>query len=121
MNGLPPPIEASESSTHYLKRIGRTDTVYFDGETYSPSLDKHRLGAQLQAVYGLMRDGAWRTLREISDALSTPERIVPEASVSARCRDLRKDRFGAFTVARRRRGEGKRGLFEYRLEIEGEK
>jgi hypothetical protein len=86
--------------------------AYFDGETYDPALDKHRLAKQLQAVYNLMHDGGWRTLREIADALS-----IPEASASARLRDLRKTRFGSHRVERQRRGEEKRGLFEYRVEI----
>ena len=87
--------------------------LYFDGITYDPVLDKHRLGKQLQAVYGLMRDGYWRTLEEIAHAVG-----IPEASASARLRDLRKDRFGAYTIERQRRGDGVRGLFEYRMVVE---
>jgi predicted ArsR family transcriptional regulator len=57
-----------------------------------------------------MVDGKWRTLREIADALT-----IPEASASARLRDLRKERFGNYQVERQRRGEGRKGLFEYRM------
>lgn len=82
----------------------------FDGTTYEPQHDKVRLGAQFTRVRDVMRDGAWRTLRELSEATNSPE-----ASVSARLRDLRKPRFGGLTVERRRRGAPKDGLHEYRL------
>jgi len=83
----------------------------FDGATFSPEHDEARLGAQMSRVLTVMRDGEWRTLAELSRAAE-----APEASVSARLRDLRKARFGAWTIARRRRGEPARGLWEYRLE-----
>jgi hypothetical protein len=82
----------------------------FDGDTFDPDLDGTRLFAQLKRVRALMGDGAWRTLAEISAATADPE-----ASISARLRDLRKPKFGAFTIERRRRGEAHHGLFEYRL------
>ena len=83
----------------------------FDG----PDLEDHdhlRLGAQAAAVYRLMSDGRWRTLREIAAAVD-----APEASVSARLRDFRKARFNSHDVQRRRRFEGK-GVWEYRLVIQ---
>ena len=84
----------------------------FDGATYVASLDKVRLNAQLKRVVRAMRDGRWRTLAEI-------ERITGDgqASVSARLRDLRKEKFGASKLDRRRRGEEQRGLHEYRIEV----
>jgi hypothetical protein len=57
-----------------------------------------------------MLDGRWRTLRQISDATGSPE-----ASVSARLRDMRKPRFGASTVDRERMGDPDGGLHRYRL------
>jgi hypothetical protein len=69
-----------------------------------------RLNGQQRRVYLAMRDGAWRTLREIADATGDPD-----ASVSARLRDLRKEKFGGFIVERRRRGETPKGTHEYRL------
>lgn len=84
--------------------------VSFDGETIDPSLDEQRLGRQQEAVRAFMERGGWHTLAELSAALG-----YPEASISARIRDLRKPRWGARTVERRRRGEPKSGLFEYRL------
>jgi len=80
---------------------------HHDGETYDPSRDKLRLNAQTQRVYDVMRRGEWLTLHEISTATGDPE-----ASVSARLRDLRKERFGGYKIERRRRGGG---LWEYRL------
>ena len=86
------------------------DRPWFDGETFEPRLDLARLGGQMKRVYLVMADGAWRTLEEISVVIG-----APEASISARLRDLRKERFGSHTIERRRRGEASKGLFEYRL------
>lgn len=91
----------------------------FDGATYNAQLDQVRLTSQLARVMGIMLDGDWRTLSEVA-------RIThdPETSISARLRDLRKEKFGRLSpscrlhVERRRRGDGKRGLFEYRLTVE---
>ena len=90
--------------------MNRQQRMRFDGQTYEPNLDHVRLTLQASRVLAVMGDGTWRTLREIAAVIADPE-----ASISARLRDLRKERFGAFTVNRRRRGEGKRGLFEYQV------
>lgn len=81
-----------------------------DGDTYTPELDRARLGAQAQRVLDLMNDGRWRTLGEISDQTHDPE-----ASISARLRDLRKPAFGGHTIDRRHRGPAEHGQYEYRL------
>jgi hypothetical protein len=86
------------------------DQALFDGVTFDPDKDGERLGAQARQVWSLMRDGAWRTLRDIATAIG-----APEASVSARLRDFRKDKWGGMVVERRRRGEETRGLWEYRV------
>lgn len=78
-----------------------------DGETYDHARDGARLGAQHEDVFNLMRDGCWRTLGAIEDRTGHAQ-----ASISARLRDFRKDRFGKHGVARRHVGSG---LFEYRL------
>lgn len=88
----------------------RSDAPKFDGETFAPEHDADRLGRQMAAVKALMADGVWRTLAEI--ALETG---APEASVSARLRDFRKDKFGSLVIERRRRGDPSRGLWEYRM------
>ena len=78
-----------------------------DGYTFDPALDGRRLAAQHNRVLAILKQGGWYTLAEIA-ALTHD----PEASVSARIRDLRKPRFGKHTVDRRRRTQGQ---FEYRL------
>jgi hypothetical protein len=83
------------------------DLPDFDGATYSRALDHERLGEQLLRVGRVMADGAWHTLREIGDRTGDPE-----ASVSARLRDLRKRKFGGHSVQRQRLA---RGLWRYRL------
>lgn len=84
-------------------------TPRFDGDTYDHDRDHDRLVAQLAAVRMLMRDGAWRTLAEISETVGHPP-----ASVSARLRDLRKSKFGAFIIDRQYVA---RGLFRYRMRV----
>ncbi len=89
---------------------------HFDGSTYVPELDHIRLTGQLQRVYGVMSDGQWRTLSQLSNLAK-----APESSVSARLRDLRKHKFGGYTVSRKRanhRNPKPVGLFYYRLETE---
>ena len=79
-----------------------------DGDTYDPALDRVRLNGQNLKVYMLMRDERWRRLSLIAYHTHSPE-----ASVSARLRDLRKDKFGGHTVNRRR--VTSTGLWEYQL------
>jgi|WetSurMetagenome_2_1015567.scaffolds.fasta_scaffold306846_3 hypothetical protein len=79
----------------------------FGGTTYERELDHDRLQTQLRRVREIMLDGRWWTLAELESHLG-----YPQASVSARIRDLRKEKFGGFEVARRRITGG---LFEYRV------
>ena len=81
----------------------------FDGATYDPTQDKDRLGRQLRLVKAVMLDGAWHRLMELAEYTGGSE-----AAISARIRDLRKAKFGAFTVERRR-VTGEKGLWEYRV------
>lgn len=74
----------------------------FSGSTFDEALDGERLTTQLDRVRTAMRDGQWRTLSEIH-ALTKD----PEASISARLRQLK--------AKGRRRGDQKRGLWEYQL------
>ncbi len=85
-----------------------------DGETYEPAVDLAPLNAQAQRVYAVIKDGAWYTLAQIASLTGDPE-----ASVSARLRDLRKDRFGGMNI-QRSRPKGTR-LWEYRLAQGGER
>ena len=79
----------------------------FDGKTYERPLDQKRLGSQLQRVKQFTADGEWHTLADIIRVCGGNE-----ASVSARLRDLRKEKFGEHRVERRR---VKGGLHEYRV------
>jgi hypothetical protein len=85
----------------------------FEGETYVSSLDRERLGEQLLRVIDLMADCQWRSLREIASITDDPE-----ASVSARLRDIRK-LWGTDAMESRRRPsvDARRGLWEYRVHI----
>lgn len=80
----------------------------FDGESFDAALDQDRLASQLDRVTRLMADGQWRTLGEIQARVGGSE-----GGVGARLRDLRKVKFGAHHVPRRRRAGG---LWEYRWE-----
>lgn len=75
------------------------------GETFSEQRDGHRLSAQARRVYEVMKDGHWRGLRDIANATGDPE-----ASISARLRDLR--RLPQYSVNRKFIA---RGLWHYRL------
>jgi len=83
--------------------------LFFDGVNCDAEQDHDRLARQLTQVRALMADGRWHTLAEIAEKTG-----APEASVSARIRDLRKPRFGSYQVDRRRVTDG-HGLHEYRL------
>jgi len=86
----------------------------FDGDTIDPRIDTKRLATQMGQVYLVMRDGRWRTLSEIAARVDGSE-----AGISARLRDLRKQRFAdLFRVAdvERRRRNGA-GTWEYRVEV----
>jgi hypothetical protein len=79
----------------------------FDGETYEPKRDHQRLASQYDRVFKAMRDGRWRTPQEI-------ERLTDcsWASISARLRDMRKEKFGQHRVNREYVGNG---LYMYQL------
>lgn len=83
----------------------------FGGWTYEPARDGSRLRAQLGRVRAVMLDGRWRTLAEIETATGDPQ-----ASISARLRDLRKAKFGGWVVEREYLHDG---LWAYRLREPG--
>ena len=80
----------------------------FDGETYEREKDHHRLTRQLDRVSAVLTDGCWHSLSDLSERTGDPE-----GSISARLRDLRKEKFGGHDVKRDRRGN----TWFYRLEI----
>jgi hypothetical protein len=70
--------------------------------------DCDRLCGQILRVYDAIYSGRWMTLDEIHQATGDPE-----ASISAQIRHLRKYRFGAHQIDKRRRNDGNQ--WEYRL------
>lgn len=80
-----------------------------DGETFNHKRDVKRLNAQAQRVWNVMADGRWYSLREIAAKCGDPE-----ASISARIRDLRKPTLGGFRVDRTC---VRKGLWRYKLMI----
>ncbi len=84
-----------------------TPVAHFDGETYHPERDHDRLAGQLGRVAEVMSGGEWMTLAQLSEATGDPE-----ASISARLRDLRKGHFGGYEVEARNEGGG---VWRYRI------
>jgi hypothetical protein len=79
----------------------------FDGKTYVRALDHSRLTGQKGVVFEVLSNGAWWTLAELEG-----ETGFPQASISARIRDLRKPEFGGYNVPGRRRTTA---TWEYKL------
>lgn len=79
----------------------------FDGVTFDAARDGDRLHALLDRVRIFTADQEWYTLAQIADACA-----CSEASASARLRDLRKVKFGSYTVDRQYVA---RGLWRYRV------
>jgi hypothetical protein len=79
----------------------------FDGETIEAARDNGRLTVQLNEVRRICSNEQWWTLAELARATG-----YPEASISARLRDLRKPKFGRWNVERQ---YVERGLFRYRV------
>lgn len=81
----------------------------FDGDGDGEGAAKdYRLKKQLERVFAALAGEKWVTLEMVA-AVSD----APEASVSARLRDLRKARFGGFVIEQRLTPT--EGLHEYRL------
>ena len=77
-----------------------------DGETFTAA-DRPRLDGQMLRVYEAMSDGKWHRVEDLEE--STGDNW---ASISARVRDLRKQKFGGYNVERRSDGGG---VFSYRM------
>jgi hypothetical protein len=90
-------------------------TATFDGDTLEKG-DEPRLWSQLEAMKHLYQTRplgeGWRTLANIRTNLKYLYSLTAsEASISARLRDLRKERFGAYQVERKRIGS----IYAYRV------
>ena len=98
---MPEQIDLEE----YLATIG--------GVTYDPAVDGDRLGAQMIRVLDCMLDGHWRSLRQIAAITDDPE-----ASISARLRDVRKIWGEDAMESRRVPGiDPKRGVWQYKINV----
>lgn len=89
---------------------------HFSGSDYVPKHDQERLTKQIPRVYEVMRDGKYRTIKEIcAEIFFRFGENYPETSVSANTRNLRKVPFGSHNVVKRHRGERKNGCWEYAI------
>lgn len=86
---------------------------HFKGETYEPKHDQARLERQLDRVVVVMADREWHTLAEIAEATGSPE-----ASVSARLRDMRRPIHRKGLGLKIDRERVSRGLYRYRWGVE---
>lgn len=79
----------------------------FDGRTISEDPDApRRLTGQMERLHAFLTPGRWVTIAEVAEHLGCTEQ-----GASARIRDCRKPRHGAWEVERRLVAPG---LFEYR-------
>lgn len=61
-----------------------------------------------EAVLGALKAGNWLTIQEIADNIDVE---TSETSISSSVRDLRKPKYGGYSIAGRRHN----GVFEYRM------
>lgn len=100
----------AEAITLYEKDAERPEgSEQFDGVTYNPALDERRLRRLLGRVFDVLARGEWITLVTLAREVRGTT-----ASVSARIRDLKKAKHGAWIVDKRRVA-GRRAIWEYRL------
>jgi len=98
-----------------MKTTKRKGSPKFCGSNYDPKLDEKRLSGQMEKIFNLMKDGTYRTLKEIEKLTG-----YPQSSISAQLRHLRKPMFGEFIVNKQRRiGRKTRptGTWEYALKV----
>jgi len=107
MRKPPPPPPGPDP---YQRDLFAQNDMYFDGKTYEHERDSGRLSKQMKRIFAVMLDGQWRTLDQIAQLTGDPT-----ASISARLRDLRKPRFGRYTMSKRHVGPPEDGLYEYRV------
>lgn len=91
----------------------------FDGSTYAPRRDGARLTSQLERVAHVLINADWVAFAEIKGAVDRLAGVrageaggATEAALSARLRDLRKERFANVEIERRCEAGG---LWRYRV------
>ena len=81
----------------------------FDGRTYDPTRDFHRLKTQLAKTFAILLDGEWHSLPELRDRCGS--------AADSRIRDLRKPRFGELQIYAEVRDEKQPGVWWYSLDL----
>ena len=83
----------------------------FDGETYDADRDKKRLSTQFVYVrdWFLKNPNTWITLKSLALGYGKPDALP---GISARYRDLKKEKFGGYVMEKR---YIKHGVWEYRM------
>ncbi len=82
----------------------------------------NRMNSQLHATLEEMKaadvNGRWLTVPELAGRVQLRTgKLISETGLSARIRDLRKEKHGGHTVDKRQRG-GRGNLWEFRLRIQ---
>ncbi len=84
-------------------------TFMFDGSTYDPQRDGHRLRNNTQRVLVYMLDGRWHGKADLEP--------VGGAAYDSRLRDLRKANFGGFIIEEERDPTTNGTMSRYRLDL----
>ena len=78
-----------------------TESPRFDGVTYRKQRDQVRLGTQLSIVLSCLIDGDPWAISDIRDVIENKTgKPASESGITARIRDLRKERFGGYRIDR---------------------
>ena len=85
--------------------------MMFDGRTFDPEQDGQRLTSQLERVKGILLDGKVHQKADLMMAAG----VFDSASLTARIRDLRKEKFGGYDVVSKRVAGG---IWCYQMIIE---
>lgn len=76
-----------------------------------------RLGAVFEEMKAADANGRWLTVPELAGRVQLRMgKLISETGLSARIRDLRKEKHGGHTVDKRQRG-GRGNLWEFRLRV----
>lgn len=90
--------------------------VRFDSGVELTAADYERLTKQIDRVHAVLALGQWMTVEQIKIRIRDWFSVTdPENSISAQCRNLRKQKFGGYQIERRRVGN----VYEYRKATHG--
>ena len=76
------------------------------GPAFDEALDGKRVRTDIERIRDFMWGNGWWTLKALETVLD-----IPQATISADLRHLRKERFGSYQVDKVRRGEGGTWLY----------